>query len=61
MADRVSVELCDYRAIEEQAAYDAVVSVEMIEAVGHEFWPDVLRAPSTGSWRPAARSASRPS
>ncbi len=39
MADRVSVDLCDYRDIEEHAAYDAVVSVEMIEAVGHEFWP----------------------
>ena len=34
-----SVDLCDYRAIEDHAAYDAVVSVEMIEAVGHDFWP----------------------
>jgi cyclopropane-fatty-acyl-phospholipid synthase len=40
MSDRVHVDLCDYRAIEERAAYDAVVSVEMIEAVGHQFWPE---------------------
>ncbi len=42
-ADRVTVDLCDYRAIEESSAYDAVVSVEMIEAVGHEFWPEYFR------------------
>ncbi|WP_256106995.1 cyclopropane-fatty-acyl-phospholipid synthase family protein [Streptomyces sp. ODS05-4] len=36
-ADRVDVRLCDYREVE--GAYDAVVSVEMIEAVGAEFWP----------------------
>ncbi|MER5381553.1 cyclopropane-fatty-acyl-phospholipid synthase family protein [Streptomyces sp. NPDC002688] len=35
--DRVSIELCDYR--EAGGTYDAVVSVEMIEAVGEEFWP----------------------
>jgi cyclopropane-fatty-acyl-phospholipid synthase len=35
--DRVTVELRDYR--EEHGRYDAVVSVEMIEAVGAEFWP----------------------
>ncbi len=40
-ADLVDVDLCDYRALldEPAAAYDAVVSVEMIEAVGQEFWP----------------------
>lgn len=37
VADRVSVELRDYRAA--SGEYDAVVSVEMIEAVGEEFWP----------------------
>ncbi|MFK4084382.1 class I SAM-dependent methyltransferase [Kribbella sp. NPDC020789] len=31
------VELCDYRDV--QGQYDAVVSVEMIEAVGEEYWP----------------------
>ncbi|CAN3985778.1 class I SAM-dependent methyltransferase [Kitasatospora purpeofusca] len=36
--DRAEVRLCDYRAAE--GRYDAVVSVEMIEAVGRPFWPD---------------------
>jgi cyclopropane-fatty-acyl-phospholipid synthase len=36
LADRVSVELTDYRAVTGQ--YDAVVSVEMIEAVGWQYW-----------------------
>jgi cyclopropane-fatty-acyl-phospholipid synthase len=35
LADRVQVDLLDYRAVD--GRYDAVVSVEMIEAVGHEF------------------------
>ncbi len=37
VADRVQVLLRDYR--EAQGSYDAVVSVEMVEAVGVEFWP----------------------
>lgn len=38
-ADRVEVELMDYRALATAGrTYDAVLSVEMIEAVGHEFW-----------------------
>ncbi len=38
-ADRVQVDLMDYRALgADGATYDAVLSVEMIEAVGHEFW-----------------------
>ena len=42
VADRVRVELCDYRDIRPTAAggYDAIVSAEMLEGVGHEFWPD---------------------
>jgi cyclopropane-fatty-acyl-phospholipid synthase len=32
-----TVELCDYRDVE--GRYDAVVSVEMIEAVGERYWP----------------------
>jgi cyclopropane-fatty-acyl-phospholipid synthase len=36
LSDRVSVDLCDYRAV--TGAYDAVVSVEMVEAVGWEYW-----------------------
>ena len=35
-SDQVTVELCDYRAV--QGEYDAVVSVEMIEAVGWRYW-----------------------
>ncbi|MFG3281545.1 class I SAM-dependent methyltransferase [Streptomyces sp. NPDC048111] len=41
LADRVSIELCDYR--EARGTYDAVVSVEMVEAVGVEFWPVYFR------------------
>jgi cyclopropane-fatty-acyl-phospholipid synthase len=37
VADRVDVQLRDYR--EASGSYDAVVSVEMIEAVGEEYWP----------------------
>ncbi|QNP62442.1 SAM-dependent methyltransferase [Streptomyces genisteinicus] len=39
--DRVTILLRDYRKI--TGAYDAVVSVEMIEAVGAEFWPEYFR------------------
>ncbi|WP_459385033.1 class I SAM-dependent methyltransferase [Arthrobacter humicola] len=35
-ADAVTIELKDYRAVEGE--FDAVVSVEMIEAVGFEYW-----------------------
>ncbi|MGQ0631453.1 MAG: class I SAM-dependent methyltransferase [Sporichthyaceae bacterium] len=37
LSDLVTIDLCDYRSV--QGTYDAVVSVEMIEAVGFEFWP----------------------
>jgi len=37
VADRVHIELRDYRDVD--GRYDAVVSVEMIEAVGYRFWP----------------------
>lgn len=36
LSDRVTVELRDYRHV--QGSFDAVVSVEMIEAVGAEYW-----------------------
>ncbi|GAA1141250.1 SAM-dependent methyltransferase [Ornithinicoccus hortensis] len=36
LGDRVTVEVRDYRDIRER--YDAVVSVEMIEAVGYDYW-----------------------
>nr|WP_235926356.1 cyclopropane-fatty-acyl-phospholipid synthase family protein [Actinokineospora pegani] len=42
VADRVQVLLRDYR--EAQGSYDAVVSVEMIEAVGEKYWPSYFGA-----------------
>ncbi|WP_291412333.1 cyclopropane-fatty-acyl-phospholipid synthase family protein [Actinophytocola sp.] len=38
VADRVEVALRDYR--EASGSYDAVVSVEMVEAVGEDYWPE---------------------
>ncbi|WP_432250047.1 class I SAM-dependent methyltransferase [Streptomyces sanyensis] len=38
LEDRATVLLRDYRKV--AGVYDAVVSVEMIEAVGAEFWPE---------------------
>jgi len=40
--DRVDIQLRDYR--DAQGTYDAVVSVEMIEAVGERYWPDYFVA-----------------
>jgi len=37
---RVRLDVCDYRDID--GHYDAVISVEMVEAVGHRSWPDFL-------------------
>lgn len=37
VADRVQVRLSDYREV--RGRFDAVVSVEMIEAVGERYWP----------------------
>ncbi|MEU4291564.1 cyclopropane-fatty-acyl-phospholipid synthase family protein [Kribbella sp. NPDC026596] len=36
--DRVDLRLQDYRSV--RGEYDAIVSVEMIEAVGEEYWPE---------------------
>ncbi len=41
VADRVEVAVRDYR--DQVGEFDAVVSVEMIEAVGEEFWPEYFR------------------
>jgi cyclopropane-fatty-acyl-phospholipid synthase len=44
VADRIDVRLCDYRQIERgEGGYDAVLSVEMIEAVGEKYWPTYFR------------------
>ncbi len=42
LADRVDVRLQDYREV--TGRYDAVVSVEMVEAVGHDHWPAYFAA-----------------
>jgi cyclopropane-fatty-acyl-phospholipid synthase len=42
LADRVSVELRDYREIE--GSYDAIVSIEMLEAVGAEYFTTFFEA-----------------
>lgn len=41
LADRVDIQLRDYR--ESTGTYDAVLSVEMIEAVGEEYWTGYFR------------------
>lgn len=41
LTERVEVRLQDYREV--RGTFDAVVSVEMIEAVGKEFWPEYFR------------------
>jgi cyclopropane-fatty-acyl-phospholipid synthase len=42
LSDRVEIDLCDYRDVD--GRYDAVLSVEMIEAVGYRFWPTYFQA-----------------
>ncbi len=40
LSDLVQIDLCDYRDLERvEGRYDAIVSVEMIEAVGYHAWP----------------------
>jgi cyclopropane-fatty-acyl-phospholipid synthase len=41
LADRVEISLTDYREV--AGTFDAVASVEMVEAVGQEYWPAYLR------------------
>jgi cyclopropane-fatty-acyl-phospholipid synthase len=41
-SDSVDVELCDYRDV--TGSYDAVVSVEMVEAVGWQYWQTYFEA-----------------
>ena len=41
LSDRVQIELRDYRDVD--GRYDAVLSVEMVEAVGYRFWPTYFR------------------
>ncbi|MFG1910117.1 class I SAM-dependent methyltransferase [Kribbella sp. NPDC048928] len=41
LTELVDLRLQDYRAV--TGSYDAIVSVEMIEAVGEEYWPEYFR------------------
>jgi cyclopropane-fatty-acyl-phospholipid synthase len=41
LSDLVDVELCDYREV--SGSYDAIVSIEMIEAVGAEYWDGYMQ------------------
>ena len=45
LAERIDVRLCDYRDL--TGTYDKLVSVEMIEAVGREFYPAYFKTLST--------------
>ena len=44
LADRVEVRLADYREVGREQPFDAVVSVEMIEAVGRRYLPEYFQA-----------------
>jgi cyclopropane-fatty-acyl-phospholipid synthase len=54
LSDRITFELRDYRDVTEQ--YDRVVSIEMYEAVGEEFWP-VYFAAIQKALKPGGRAA----
>ncbi len=41
LQDQVTLELRDYRDLDQQ--YDAIVSIEMFEAVGEQFWPGYFK------------------
>jgi len=42
LSERIRIELCDYRQV--QGSYSRVVSIEMLEAVGHEYLGDYFAA-----------------
>ncbi len=54
LAERVSVELCDYRDV--RGRFDGIASIEMIEAVGEEYWP-VFFSKLAESLAPGGRAA----
>jgi cyclopropane-fatty-acyl-phospholipid synthase len=54
LAGKVDIRLADYRELDER--FDAVASVEMVEAVGQEYWDDYLAAISR-SLAPGGRAA----
>jgi cyclopropane fatty-acyl-phospholipid synthase-like methyltransferase len=59
VADRVTIVLKDYRdhlGADERATYDKVISIEMIEAVGHEHLPGFFRVVSD-ALKPGGKAA----
>jgi len=54
LSGRSTIELCDYR--DAKGPYDAIASVEMVEAVGQAYWPAYLDAISR-LLRPGGRAA----
>ena len=54
LADMVDIQLTDYRDV--AGTFDAVASVEMVEAVGQEYWPAYLGA-IAGALKPGGRAA----
>jgi len=54
LADRITIRLEDYR--HHHGRYDAVASVEMVEAVGQRWWPAYLDA-IAGALKPGGRAA----
>jgi cyclopropane-fatty-acyl-phospholipid synthase len=54
LADRIDIRLADYRETTEQ--FDAIASVEMVEAVGQRWWPAYLDCIAR-NLRPGGRAA----
>ncbi len=54
LSDRVSIELTDYRDV--AGSFDAVASVEMVEAVGQDYWASYLQTIAR-VLRPGGRAA----
>ncbi|HTU13184.1 MAG TPA: cyclopropane-fatty-acyl-phospholipid synthase family protein [Allosphingosinicella sp.] len=54
LADKVDIQLTDYRDV--AGTFDAVASVEMVEAVGQEYWPAYLEAIAR-ALKPGGRAA----
>jgi len=54
LSDTARFEICDYRDV--PAQYDAVASVEMVEAVGEKYWPDYMQAIAR-ALKPGGRAA----
>ncbi|OJX82958.1 cyclopropane-fatty-acyl-phospholipid synthase family protein [Magnetospirillum sp. 64-120] len=54
LADKARFHICDYRHVD--GTFDAVASVEMVEAVGEKYWPDYMAAIAR-ALKPGGRAA----